>query len=85
MIIIASSKKHAHVPEKKGILCCMRSQKTHDTEEGSQGRPKRNVPAVAVGALPFFVRMMTSSRCPKRTQKKIFTNLANSAHFFHFP
>jgi hypothetical protein len=84
MIIIASSKKHAHVPEKKGILC-MRSQKTHDTEEGSQGRPKRNVPAAAVGALPFFVRMMTSSRRPKRTQKKIFTNRANSAHFFHFP
>jgi len=63
----------------------MRSQKTHETEEGPQRRPKRNVPAAAVGALSFFVRMITSSRCPKRSQKKIFTNLANPAHFFHFP
>jgi hypothetical protein len=84
MIIISSSKKHAHVPEKREFSAC--EAKTHqDTEEGPQGRLKRNVPAAAVGALSFFVRMMTSSRCPKRTPKKMFTNLANPAHFFHFP
>jgi hypothetical protein len=70
---------------KKREFSACEAKKHTKLKKDRRGRPKRNVPAAAVGALSFLVRMMTSSRCPKRTQKKIFTNLANPPQFFHFP